>query len=438
MGADLAGGGAVSSRRWDPAPDGARAGRRKRTLACGARSARCSAPPETSLAPSLRDECAARLARFRETLASRGLDGALLLWAADVYYLAGTRQSAALWVPAAGEPALLVRKSLPRARAESPLADVRPFPPSRELAPVFAGARRVGLELDVVPFAVHRFWSRAIPGAEIVDVGPALRDQRSAKSPGEMACMREAGRLLAGVYAQVPGFLRAGMRELDAAAEIEARLRRAGSEGNPRIRAFNQEVPPGVVVAGASAEAASSFDGPVTGGGISPSAPLGPSAAPIPPDAPVILDYTAMAGGYFVDVTRVAVCGRLAPALQRALDLARSIQDEVASGLRPGAIPSRLWARALEMAAAAGPGASFMGPPDGQVRFVGHGVGLELDELPVLAPGFDEPLRAGQTLAVEPKFVLPGLGAVGIENTWAVAEGGGERLTEFPDDVLRA
>jgi Xaa-Pro aminopeptidase len=79
-----------------------------------------------------------------------------------------------------------------------------------------------------------------------------------------------------------------------------------------------------------------------------------------------------------------------------------------------------------------------MGPPDGQVRFVGHGVGLELDELPVLAPGFDEPLRAGQTLAVEPKFVLPGLGAVGIENTWAVAEGGGVRLTELDDGAIRA
>jgi Xaa-Pro aminopeptidase len=77
-----------------------------------------------------------------------------------------------------------------------------------------------------------------------------------------------------------------------------------------------------------------------------------------------------------------------------------------------------------------------MGPPGDQARFVGHGVGLELDELPVLAPGFDAPLVAGQTIAVEPKFVLPGLGAVGIENTWAVGESGGVRITELGDAVV--
>jgi Xaa-Pro aminopeptidase len=384
---------------------------------------------------SLRDECQRRLALFREVLAAQGLDGALLLWATDVYYLAGTRQNAALWVPAAGEPALLVRRSLERARAESPLADVRPFPPSRELAAAFPGARRVGFALDVVPVAVHQFWARALPGVELVDVAPGLRQQRSAKSPFEIERMRATGRLLAGVYAELPTFLRPGMREVDLAAELEARLRRAGNEGSPRVRGFNQEVCMGVAVAGPSAEAASFFDGPVTGGGLSPSSPLGASRAPIPPDAPVVVDYTAVLDGYFVDMTRIAVCGRLAPELLRAFDVALSIQDEVARGLRPGSIPSRLYARAREMAEAVGLGGCFMGPTGGQVRFVGHGVGLELDELPVLAPGFDAPLRIGQTVAVEPKFVLPGLGAVGIENTWAVAEGGGDRLTG-PDDAI--
>jgi hypothetical protein len=110
---------------------------------------------------------------------------------------------------------------------------------------------------------------------------------------------------------------------------------------------------------------------------------------------------------------------------------------EVARRLRPGEIPSALWDAARALADEAGLGARFMGPPGDQARFVGHGVGLELDELPVLAPGFDEPLVAGQVVAVEPKFVFPGLGAVGIENTWAVGEGGGERLTDFPDDLLR-
>ncbi len=88
------------------------------------------------------------------------------------------------------------------------------------------------------------------------------------------------------------------------------------------------------------------------------------------------------------------------------------------------------------MAERAGLGDRFMGAPDDQARFVGHGVGLELDELPVLAPGFKEPLVLGQTVAVEPKFVFLGQGAVGIGNTWVVAEGGGEKLTALADEVM--
>jgi Xaa-Pro aminopeptidase len=99
-------------------------------------------------------------------------------------------------------------------------------------------------------------------------------------------------------------------------------------------------------------------------------------------------------------------------------------------------VPDEVWERALRMAQEARLGDCFMGPPGEQVRFVGHGVGLELDELPVLAPGFTAPLVTGQTVAVEPKFVLPGLGAVGIENTWVVAPRGGVRITSLADDLV--
>ena len=245
--------------------------------------------------------------------------------------------------------------------------------------------------------------------------------------------MRDTAALLAGVYREIPSFLRAGMRELDLAAELEYRMRRAGNEGSPRLRGFNQEFFMGLAVAAGAATAPSYFDGPVTGRGLSASSPLGASVEAIPRDVPILLDYTAMKDGYVTDMSRIAVCGRLAPELARALDVALAIQDEVARRLRPGEIPSAIWARACELADAAGLGDRFMGPPGAQARFVGHGVGLELDELPVLAPGFDAPLAPGHVLAVEPKFVFPELGAVGIENTFAVTDGGGARLAELDD-----
>lgn len=383
-------------------------------------------------------ECTRRLAALREALTARGLEGALVLQAVDVLWLTGTRQNAALWVPAEGEPALLVRKSLERARGESPLARVLPFPPSKELAGLTGGARRLGLTFDTVPVAVQQFWGRALPGVEWTDVSMAVRELRSVKSAWELARMRDTARLLSGVLREVPAFLRPGMREVDLAAEIEVRMRRAGNEGSPRVRAFNQEFFMGLALAGGAATAPSYFDGPVTGRGLSASSPLGASVEPIGRDVPVLLDYTAILGGYLTDMTRIAVCGALPPELRRAFDVARAIQDEVAAGLRPGAVPSRLYELARRRAGEAGLGDRFMGPPGALARFVGHGIGMELDEVPVLAPGFDAPLQAGMTLAIEPKFVFPGLGAVGIENTWAVAEGGGERLGTLGDDLLVA
>jgi Xaa-Pro aminopeptidase len=377
-----------------------------------------------------------RLSAFQETLGEGGLDGALVLHGVDLYYLTGTRQTGALWVPARGEPILLVRRSLSRARSESAVADVRPFPPSRELAAATGARGRVGTTLDVVPAATLDWWRRQLPVDEWTDVSGPLRAQRSVKSPAEIEIMREGGRRLSAVLGEVPSFLRPGMREIDLSAEIEHRLRSAGNEGSPRLRTYNAELFVGLAVAGAGAAVPGFFDGPVAGSGLHPAYPLGASERPVGRDEPVMVDFTAVFGGYVVDMTRMAVCGALAPELVRALAVALAVQAEVASGLRPGAVPEDLWARAVAMAEQAGLGGVFMGPPGDQARFVGHGVGLELDEPPVIAPGSRVPLRAGQTVAVEPKFVFPGRGAVGIENTWVVTESGGERLTGPRDELM--
>jgi Xaa-Pro aminopeptidase len=149
-----------------------------------------------------------------------------------------------------------------------------------------------------------------------------------------------------------------------------------------------------------------------------------------------MVDYTGIFDGYIVDMTRLYVCGRLDEDLLRAFDAARSIQQWVVERLKPGAVCEELFAGAAAQAEASGFGAHFMGAPGENARFVGHGVGLELDELPVLAQGFKQPLLAGQTIAVEPKFVFPGRGVVGIENTFAVTDGGGVKLTERSDELV--
>ncbi len=388
------------------------------------------------MAQATRAEFQARVQQFQSALAARGLDGAILLHPVDIFYFSGTRQNGALFVPAASAAVLLVRKSLERARSESAV-EVRPFPPGNALDAALGPAQRIGLAYDVTPAQQLEWYQRNLPGRGFADVSAAIREQRSVKSTYELGLMRAGAEKICAVLAEVPRFLRPGMRELDLAAEVEYRLRKAGNECSPRMRAFNQNLFVGVAVAGDSGAAPGYFDGPVVGRGLSAAAPQGASTRTVEPGAPVILDYTAVFDGYVIDMTRTFVCGDLAPELRRAFDAALAIHEETGRALRPGAVPADLYQQACRMAEEAGLGERFMGPPGEQARFVGHGVGLELDEYPVLAPGFRSPLAAGQTVAVEPKFVFPGLGAVGIENTWVVTHAGGERLTKLADALVR-
>ena len=135
-------------------------------------------------------------------------------------------------------------------------------------------------------------------------------------------------------------------------------------------------------------------------------------------------------------MTRVFVLGRLATELEEAFSVSLRIQKYLADNLKPGTICEDLFLKAAAMAEEAGIGKNFMGAPGENARFVGHGVGLELDELPVLAQGFKAQLQSGQTIAIEPKFVFPGQGVIGIENTFAVSGKGGVKLTDFADDIV--
>ncbi|HJV66823.1 MAG TPA: Xaa-Pro peptidase family protein [Geomonas sp.] len=378
-----------------------------------------------------------RIARLQAELTAKGIDAAFLIFPIDIYYFAGTRQNSLLYVPASGEPALLVRKSLSRARSESALDDVRPFPSSKELPQLLSpGTSTIGITFDVVPVQQYNFYAKLLPGCQFVDLSTAIREIRSVKSEWELARMRESGRKTSAVFREIPSILKEGMRELDLAAEVECRLRKAGGEGYVRMRAFNQELFMGLAVSGASAELPGFFDGAVTGRGLSVASPHGASLAPIASHVPVLVDYTGVFDGYLVDMTRVFAIGGLSDLLMEAFRNSLEIQAYLAENLKPGAICEDLFLAAAGMAEKAGLGRYFMGAPGENARFVGHGVGLELDEFPVIAQGFKVPLQAGQTIAIEPKFVIPGEGVIGIENTFAVTAQGGEKITDLADDLV--
>ena len=394
--------------------------------------------PAATLVPAA--ETSSRLAAFQTVLLERGLDAALVVQNADLYYFSGTVQRSFLYVPAEGAATLFVRKLAERALVETPLTDVVVLGDARDLgAQVVArygrGPARLGLELDVLPVTEFRRLERQFPGAEAHDVGRDIVRLRAVKSAWEVARIRASAAVTAGVYAAVPGLLREGLSEAAFAGLVEAEARRLGHEGHIRMRAFNQEMFYGQLLTGLSGTAGSYLDTPLAGTGLSPAVAQGASFRRIGRGEPVVFDFVSVREGYLSDFTRVFALGELPAPLVRAYEAALAVRDDVAALARPGVTCRALYEAALERAAAEGFAAGFMGHGDGQVRFIGHGVGLELDESPVLTSS-DVRLEEGMVFALEPKFVVPGLGAVGTEDTWLVEAGGITALTAAADDIV--
>lgn len=381
-----------------------------------------------------------RVARFQEKLKELQLDGALITQNVDIYYLTGTIQNGVLYVPKVGEPLFYARKSVPRAQYEAAVP-VEEMGRMRELGQKiqrrFGKVERLGLETDVIPYGLAQWYIGMFPGVEIVDVGQTLRYIRAIKSDYELNHIREAARHVNEIIAALPEYIEVGMSELELAAKIEYALRVKGNSGIYHVRGYNQELFLGVVTSGANAAIPSSFDGPVGGLGLSVSSPVGPSRNTFAEGDPILVDISTIVDGYYIDQTRLAVIGDLDPELEDAYHVAIRILREVEKMGVPGTAWGDLHVRALEIAEEAGLTDRFMGYGKDQVKFLGHGIGLELDEFPILARGFSQPLEEGMVIAIEPKFTFPGRGVIGLENNYVVTKSGLEALTIAPEDIVR-
>ena len=387
------------------------------------------------------EEIDRRIGRLQEALGADGLDGAVIVQHTDLAYFTGTNQQAHLVVPANGEPVLLVRRVLERARAESRLRAIEPIASLSELdgrldACGLGTGTRIGFELDVLPAARFRSYGVRLPGRTLDDCSPQVRAVRAVKSPWELERMRVAAGQVRDAAHAIPGLLGVGTAESKVQLEVEKLLRLGGHQGQLRFRGFNQEMHYGQVLGGPSGAVAGYSDSPLCGPGPNTVLGKGPDGHVLESGDPVIADLVGGHEGYLADQTRTFAVGRLAGDLRRAYDVCVEILRATEAELRPGAVPSRLYEQSAGIAAEAGLAEHFMGFGPQRVRFLGHGVGLEIDELPVLAPGFEEPIAEGHVIAVEPKMVFPGRGAVGIENMYAVTADGFETMTTANEELI--
>jgi Xaa-Pro dipeptidase len=386
------------------------------------------------------EEIRHRIAALQAAMIANNLDGALIVQRADLYYLTGTGQDAHLFVPAEGNPLLMVRKTLERAAQETPLTAVIPLAGFSGLKKGVESAgpplRTLGMELDVLPVNNYRVYENLFADATIRDVSPLIKEIRMIKSPYELALIEQAAQMNDAFFREVREVLREGMTEIEFAGQMEAFYRKLGHQGHVRARSFNQEMFYGHIMSGSNLAIPSAAFSPTGGPGMNPSFPQGAGIKTIKRNEPVQIDYVGAFGGYLVDQARVFFLGEPPEKFLKIQEVALAIQAAIVTQGVPGTSAEHLYEMAVEMADQAGLREGFLGYPE-PVSFVGHGVGLELDEWPVIGRKSPHTLREGMVIAVEPKFIIPGEGLAGIENTFVVTKTGPEKLTRF-DDAIQA
>jgi len=392
-----------------------------------------------------RIESERRISHLQQQMMLSELAGCLISQNVGIYYYTGSMQTGYLFVPRQGAATYYVRRSLDRALREShvrvaELGSMRKF--GEQLAgdypDLFPGKARpaVGADLDVLPAQLYLRLLEAVPAASWTDASALLRTARGVKSAYEIACIERAAQAAAEALEEAMNGLREGMTELELTTIIERELRVRGHAGLMRMRGYNQEIPIGMIAAGEAAAEPTYFDGPAGGRGLTPAVPQSSSTRRIRRGEPILLDIGCCIDGYVIDQTRTAVIGTLSPSLRQAYDTAEAIMRKIQASMKPGVLPEDLYMQSLAMAKEAGLADRFMGYGRDQVKFLGHAIGLEIDEWPVLARGFRDPLLPGMVIAVEPKFTFPGEGVVGIEDSFLITEDGCRPLTRSPGKLF--
>lgn len=383
-----------------------------------------------------------RCSRLQQLMQAEGFDAVIITQSADLFYFTGTIQSGALYVPSIGQPLYLVRRNYLRARMESGLKEVIPLTTLADIRKIIAAYDykmpvAIGMEFDVIPVVFYERYKKTFPDSVFSDASTIVRKVRMIKSLYEIHLMQDAAVQVDRVYRSAAAFLREGITDVGLAAELERVARLEGHPGVVRMRGFNGEILYGQTFSGADSAVPAYSDTPLGGLGVAPAFGYGAGFKPILQNEPVVIDFVGSCDGYLVDQTRIMAIGGLSTKLVKGFEDMLKIQELMK--LMAPQLPSwgELYDECLSCAVSMGYSDSFMGISGSQVSFIGHGIGIEVDEYPFIARGYHNMTFApGMAFAFEPKLVFPGEGSVGIENSFYLADDGTLKQLTFSDDKI--
>lgn len=378
------------------------------------------------------DEYRLRLDSIRRRMPDMSTDAILLSDNANIYYLTGRVYAGYAYIPLNGMPIFFIRR--PVGLTGDGIVYIRK--PEEITASIGMSApASIGLELDVLPYSSATRLSKVFPGSGLKNASSIMREVRAVKTPRALDMLREAGAKQTRVYKRIPGLFHEGMSDYDLQISIEHLSRMQGCLGQFRISGDSMELYMGNILAGANADSPSPYDFAMGGAGMDPSLPVGANGTLITHGTTVMVDVNGNYNGYMTDMTRVFSLGDIDPLALKAHQCSIDIHRALADMMRPGIAAKALWEKADEIVAAAGLKDYYMGHRQ-HAGFIGHGVGIEINELPVIAPRSRDILQEYNVIALEPKFVIPQTGAVGIENTYIVHADRAECITNAPEEII--
>lgn len=374
-----------------------------------------------------------RLSKLRAQMSQSAVDAVLITDNANIYYLSGRVFAGYIYVPAAGMPIFFLRR--PVGLVGDGVVYIRkPEDIPASLSLDIPGS--IGLELGTLSYNDAQRLMNVFGGIKFMDATPMLQACRAVKTEEEIGKIAASGVKQERVYRRIPHLYHEGMTDLELQIEIERVSRLEGCLGQFRISGDSMELYMGNVLAGENADNPTPYDFAMGGAGIDPSLPVGGNGSIIMRSDSVMVDVNGNYTGYMTDMTRTFTPEGVSDHAMRAHQCSIDICHTLQSMMQPGVEAKTLYEKAEEMAREAGLYDYFMGHRQ-KAGFVGHGVGIEINERPVVAPRSRDILAAGNVIALEPKFVIPGTGAVGIENTYVVESQGPARcLTNAPEQLV--
>jgi len=383
-----------------------------------------------------------RIAKFSKLMNEKCSDWDIAVFFDRVnqYYFTGTKQNSVLIFLKNGETHYFVKKSYKRAKLESAFENIHEMSSFRDIVKVIGEQKYTNgyVEMSKLPMGLYNMINKYLQIENVKSIDSIIGYQRSIKSEYELEIMKAAGsRHNYFLRKVVPTLLTEGISELEFAALYGYEMIKNGHQGTLSYNMFQPNYASGDIAFGENSVYPTAFDGPGGAKGLYPAqSKLGSRERKLKAGDLILADWDFAMYGYQSDITQIYMFkGKVSQEMQNAHNECIRIKDMASKMLKPGAVPSEIYKAVMDTIDEKYK-ANFMGANNENVKFLGHGLGLCVDEMPVIAPRYDVPLEENMVIAIEPKISFEGKGLVGVEDTYIVTPDGGECITGGKDDII--